>query len=299
MPNIRRAMKSDRIMKSLTGLTGSEFLSLLPVYKEILTTSVLGKERERAPGAGAEHTLGTPKEKLFHILFYVKCYPTSDVAGFFYDADRSQPCRWVGTYLPLPEKASGQKAVLPQRKIRSAEEFFRLFPGVREISADGTERPMRRGKDYGKQREDCSGKKKRHTRKNIVISGPDKRVLMLTPAGGGRRHDYAVSGESGIPGHLPVGQHVFTDSGFQGICKDYPHLHVGIPYKKPKGKELTFHQKIRNRIISSCRIIVGNAVCGIKRLKSLTHIYGNRRDDSDDLLMNVGCGLRNYHLSAA
>ncbi len=101
MLNIRRALKSDRIMKSLTGLTGSEFSRLVPVYKEILTASAVEKERERAPGAGVKHTLETAEEKLFYILFYVKCYPTSDVAGFFYDADRSQPCRWTGMYLPL------------------------------------------------------------------------------------------------------------------------------------------------------------------------------------------------------
>ncbi len=272
MPNIRRALKSDRIMKSLTGLAGSEFSHLVPVYKEILTASAVEKERERAPGAGAKHTLETAEEKLFHILFYVKCYPTSDAAGFFYDADRSQPCRRTGMYLPLPEKASGQKAVLPQRKISGAEEFIRLFPGVGEISADGTERPMRRSKKYAEQAENYSGKKNRHMRKNIVISDPDKRIPKLTPTGGGRRHDCALFRESGIPDHLPAGQTVFTDTGSQGIRKDYPHLHVGIPYKKPKGRKLTFHQKMRNRIISSCRIIVENAICGIERLKSLTDI---------------------------
>jgi hypothetical protein len=286
-------------MKSLTGLTGSEFLSLVPVYKEILTATAVEKDRVRAPGAGAKHTLGTAEKKLFYILFYVKCYPTFDVAGFFYDADRSQPCRWTGMYLPLLEKVLSRKAVLPQRKISSVEEFIRLYPEVGEIFVDGTERPVQRSKKFEKQREDYSGKKKRHTRKNIVISDSEKRILLLTPTEGGRRHDYALFKESGIADHLPEGQSVFTDTGFQGIRKDYPHLDVSIPYKKPKGKKLTFPQRMQNRIISSCSIIVENAICGIKRLKSLIDVYRNRRNNTDDLLMNVGCGLWNYHLSAS
>lgn len=299
MINIAGAMKSDRIMKSLTGMTVSEFTGILPVFGEILTASESAKERERAPGAGAKHTLATPEEKLFYILFYAKCYPSFDLAGFLYDADRSQPCRWAGTYLPILEKALGRKAVLPQRKISSAEEFIRLFPEVREVFADGTERPVQRRKDYEKQREDYSGKKNRHTRKNIVIGDSFKRVLILTHTEGGRNHDYSLFGNSGVPDNLPAGMNICTDLGFQGIKKDYPHLHVSIPYKKPKGKKLTFHQKIQNRIISSCRIVIENAICGIKRLKSLKDIYRNRRNDFEDMLMNVGCGLWNYHLSAA
>lgn len=299
MMNVDRALRSDRIMKSLTGMTVSEFVRFLPAYGEVLSVPGSEKKRLRAPGAGAKHTLGTPEEKLFFILFYIKCYPTFDVAGFFFDADRSQPCRWVGTYLPLLEKTLGKKVVLPERKISSAEEFIRLFPEVREVFADGTERPVQRRKNYEKQREDYSGKKKRHTRKNIVFTDSGRRILMLTATEGGRNHDYTLFRESIIPGHLPAGLNVSTDLGFQGIRKDYPHLQVSVPHKKPKGKELTFHQKIQNHITSSCRVIVENAICGIKRLKSLTDIYRNKRERLDDIFMNVGCGLWNYHLMAA
>ena len=91
MMNVERAVRSDRIMKSLTGITVSEFVSLLPAYGEVLNVSDSEKKRLRAPGAGAKHTPGTTEEKLFFTLFYIKCYPTFDVAGFFFDADRSQP----------------------------------------------------------------------------------------------------------------------------------------------------------------------------------------------------------------
>ena len=181
MTDIAHALKSERIMKALTGMTPSEFSDILPAFEKVLRQETLGKDRERAPGAGAEHTLKTPEEKLFYALFYVRCYPTCDMAAFFFGGvSPSQPCRWAHAFLPALEKALGKELVLPARKIGSPEEFFRLFPSVREVFADGTERPMRRSTDNARQKADYSGKKKRHTRKNIVVNDSGKRILFLS-----------------------------------------------------------------------------------------------------------------------
>jgi len=45
--------------------------------------------RKRAVGGGRRHTLKTPTDKLFFILFYLKCYPTFDLAGLLYGVDRA------------------------------------------------------------------------------------------------------------------------------------------------------------------------------------------------------------------
>jgi len=300
MINIAHALKSERIMKALTGMTPSEFSGILPAFEKVLRQEILGKDRERAPGAGAEHTLKTPEEKLFYALFYVRCYPTCDMAAFFFGGvSPSQPCRWTHTFLPILEKALGRELVLPARKIGSPEEFFRLFPSVREVFADGTERPMRRSRDNTRQRADYSGKKKRHTRKNLVVNDAGKRILFLSPTEPGSVHDYTVLKNSGIASVLPSGTITNTDLGFQGIKKDFPHLNVAIPHKKPRGGELTPEQKAENRMISSHRVISEHAIGGIKRLKSLKDIYRNRKKNFDDILMNIGCGVWNYHLKAA
>ena len=202
MINIAHALKSERIMKALTGMTPSEFPGILPASEKVLRQEIPGKDRERAPGAGAEHTLKTPDEKLFYALFYVRCYPTCDMAAFFSGGvSPPQPCRRTHTFLPIPEKAPGREPVLPARKIGSPEEFFRLFPSVREVFADGTERPMRRSKDNTRQRADCSGKKKRHTRKNIVVNDSGKRVLFLSRQ---NRAVYMIIQHLKIPESLPL-----------------------------------------------------------------------------------------------
>ena len=69
---------------------------------------------------------------------------------------------------PIVEKALGAKMVLPERKMRSVEEFMERYPTVKKVIIDGTERPISRPKDKERQKLNYSGKKKRHTRKHIA-----------------------------------------------------------------------------------------------------------------------------------
>ena len=46
--------------------------------------------------------------------------------------------------------------VLPERKISTMEELLEVFPDVRDILIDGTERPIQRPKDNEKQKENYS-----------------------------------------------------------------------------------------------------------------------------------------------
>ncbi|MDX1522062.1 MAG: transposase family protein [Anaerolineae bacterium] len=78
-------------MKALTGMTVLEFESLVITFSLVLQKyqATRKKNRTRAVGGGRKHTLTTAAERLFFILFYVKCYPTMDVAAFFFGVDRS------------------------------------------------------------------------------------------------------------------------------------------------------------------------------------------------------------------
>ena len=157
--------------------------------------------------------------------------------------------RWTHRFMPVLEKALGKELVLPARQIKSAEEFIRLFPEIKEVFIDGTERPVERSKNKEKQKQDYSGKKKRHTRKNIIVSDEKRRVLILTKTDPGSKHDYTELKESEISEYLPVNTVVNVDLGFQGIKKDYPDLDIKIPHKKPRGRELT---KGKKKKIVSC-----------------------------------------------
>jgi len=97
------------------------------------------------------------------------------------------------------EKALGRAMVLPERKISTMKELLEAFPDVRDLLIDGTERPIQRPKDNEKQKENYSGKKKMHTRKNIIISDKKKRIGYVSPTMNGKKHDYRMFKEEFPP----------------------------------------------------------------------------------------------------
>ena len=179
MIDINRAMKSRRLMRSLTGLDKKKFNNLLKDFTRVYKKQKMRVRvnRQRADGGGRKHTLMQTKELLFFILFYMKVYPTFDLAGFIFNVDKSQTNRWVHKLLPILEEALRQKVLLPKRKIKDADEFISHFPGVKDLFIDVTERPVQRKKRDKHQKREYSGKKKRHTRQSTVAVDENKNIL--------------------------------------------------------------------------------------------------------------------------
>ncbi|MBI5412705.1 transposase [Candidatus Peregrinibacteria bacterium] len=294
MIGIRKAFKNARLMKALTGLTAGEFSALPPAFMEAFGAS--RKRRGVRVGYGRHHTLIAWENKLFYILFYVKCYPTFDLASFvFGGVDRARTHEWAHEFLPVLEKALKRKIVLPERKMRIPEEFFGRFLGIKEIWIDGTERPVKRPKDGDGQKKRYSGKKKRHTVKNMIVSDRKKRILMVSRTRDGRQHDYSLFKKFRLPRSVPEQVKCWLDSGFQGVQKDFPELGVRMPKRAAGGHPLTEREKGRNKKISERRVLVENAIAGVKRFRSLTDVCRNRIGSFEDRLIPVGAGLWNLH----
>jgi len=287
-------------MRAITGLDRSEFEKLTRTFGQVAGKLLLQstEPREREIGGGRTHTLVTTEEKLFFILFYLKCYPTFDLAALFYDVDRSQTNRWVHHLLPLLEETLGRELVLPKRKIKSVEEFLQLFPEVKDVFIDGTERPVQRPKKKKQQEKHYSGKKKRHTKKNILLTDPRKRVLVLTQTKPGKHHDYALFKKSELPQKIPKAIGAWFDLGFKGVEKEYD-LSTVMPRKKSKHHPLTEEQKKENRLISGIRVMGEHAIAGVKRLKCVTDVYRNKKVNVADTFMLLSCGIWNFHLKVA
>lgn len=299
MLNLERILKQERFLRATTGLNRKAFEALLVSFAQAYEQSRIKPElkRKRAVGGGRKATLGSSREKLFYILLYCKCYPTFDLLGVLFGFDRSCAWDWVHGLLPVLEQTLGYKQALPERKLRSLEEFLERFPEVGEVILDGTERPVQRSKNSEQQKEHYSGKKKRHTRKHITGSTRKKRVILLSQAKGGRVHDKRQLEESGLVEYIPDAVAIEADLGFQGLQNEFDNVH--LPHKKPKGKELSEQQKQENREFSRQRVVCEHAHAGIKRYRAVTDVYRNRVPDFDDRLMLNAVGLWNFYLDAA
>lgn len=119
-----------------------------------------------------------------------------------------------------------------------------------EFFLDGTEGPIRRPKDPERQRRFYSGKKKRHTVKNDVITDRAGRVLYLSGTCEGKKSDKTIADEEGYA--FPPGSRLYQDKGFQGCAP--PGAEIRQPKKKPRGGELTEQEKATNRMTNRVRI---------------------------------------------
>lgn len=287
------AFKNDRLLKSLTGLTKTEFNHLLTSFEQLLYESLASKSRKRIVGGGRKGSLKTAAEKLFFVLFYMKVYPTFDLSGFIFNVDRSRTCRWVQQFLPLLEKALGRRCALPKRQITSIEEFTQLFPEVKDLFIDGMERKTQHPKSNKNKSRLYSGKSKTHTRKNLICSNYQKKILILSPTKNGRRHDKKLFDKENWGSWIPPNSSLWLDTGFIGISTKAAEIF--IPKKKSKNHPLTDNEKAENKAISSIRIKVEHAIAGLKRFATASGILRSKRGQ-DDKFMLIAAGLWNFHL---
>jgi len=300
MLNLDRIEKKRRLMRAMTGLTIEQFTNLLDSFDRHYEKSIdIARAKRgcvRKKGGGQKSRLSTPKLRLFFILTYIKCYPTYDVLGVLFDLDGGNCCDWVKRLLPVLESTLGEKQVLPKRKITSVAEFLQNFPGEKDLLIDGTERRIQRSSNAKTQRKHFSGKQHAHTRKNIVISNPERKILFVSPTKAGHYHDKKMFDKEPSFDFIPSHCTIWVDKGFQGIQKT--HKNVMMPKKKPKNGTLTSAEKADNSIISALRMPIENAFAGLKRMKCVYDVYRNR-NGQDDQFIFLTAGLWNLNLECS
>jgi hypothetical protein len=286
------------LLKCLTGLTVEGFVALLAAFAAAYAVELnhrderRGTPRQREPGAGQKGAMPHLADKLVFILFYFRLYPVQMAQGFFFGMRQPQANEWIHRLSPVLKTALGYDIQLPARHPQDIKAVLAACPGL-EFILDGTERPIRRPTDPARQRANFSGKKKRHTRKNNVIT--DKRtgkVKGLSPTVEGKRHDKKLADEQ--DGAFPPGSTLWKDTGFQGYEPN--KVKTLQPTRKPKGRDLSPDEKAANTAISRERILIEHTLGGVKVFRIVHDVFRNVREGFDDLVMEIACGLHNFRI---
>lgn len=298
MLNLNRIDKNERLLRAMTGLSLKQFDELLgdfdSAYEKAMDAQRSKRGCERKKGAGKKPRLASVRLKLFFVLIYLKCYPTYDLLGALFDLDSGNCCDWIKRLLPVLETTLGQKQVLPARKIRSVDEFLRLFPHEKDLLIDGTERRTQRSSHAKTQRKHYSGKQGCHTRKNLAMANPEKKILFLSSTKAGRYHDKKLFDKETSFRGIPSDRTLWLDKGFQSV--QHQHQNVMMPKKKPKNRQLTSDEKAENRVISALRMPIEHVFAGLKRMNCLRHVYRNR-NGQDNQFIFLSAGLWNLNLA--
>ena len=135
-------------MKALTGLSHTQFDSLLPVFTDMYQATqqhtyeqgVASGTRRRKPGGGAKGKLSTMAEKLQFVLYYYKTYPTFDVLGQQFAMARSKANAHLHKLSPVLYDTLVHLELMPSRALATPEELQAALQGVDRLLIDATER---------------------------------------------------------------------------------------------------------------------------------------------------------------
>ena len=280
---------------ALTGYTVEEFQALLPNFqvqfdKYVSAKTLDGKNRTRQYSEYKNAPLPTIADKLLFILIYLKQGETQELHATLFGMHQSDANVWIHCLHPILNEALADLGELPERDAKT----FSL--GIQDVGVyfhDGTERPIPRPKNAEKQKEFYSGKKKRHTVKNILIIGALCKIILLTITCEGKKHDKKIADESKYS--FPEGSQLYQDTGFQGFT--IAGITIIQPIKKPRGKELTQENKENNRLISQIRIRIEHAIGGVKRYRIVKDKVRAWKNNFRDKVMETCCGLHNFRLN--
>jgi DNA-binding transcriptional ArsR family regulator len=211
--------------------------------------------RRRKNRSGRPYGAGGLEDHLLVMLILYRCHITQDFLACLYGVDKATISRSLRRIEKLAQRSWGVK-----RRIRVSEDE------AQALLIDATEQPVQRPQRG--QKRYYSGKKKRHTIKNEIITAESGKIVSVSKSAPGTVHDITIR-RRGPP--LPENAHAYADSGYQGYQNDHPA--IDIPYKSSKNKKLTKDEKDYNHALSRFRVRVEHAIARMKRFRILADRY--------------------------
>lgn len=302
-------MKYDKVRNNptsflaLTSVSIALFDEILPFFTDAHDEyfrwhDIKGKSisRRRSHVIQSNSPLPTVADRLFFILCFLKNNPTQEYHAACFDMSQQQCGQWIHTLTEVLRIALKDAGVLPAK---TTEEFKKLLDQrggenvVHELIHDGTEREIPRPSNPDLQKEYYSGKKKKHTVKNAVISCMAGFILFTGATVEGKMHDKKIADTQYA---FPYETVLQQDTGYQGYAPE--NVTVVQPKKKPKGGVLADEEKAANTEISRKRIKVEHAIGGAKILRVVKDECRLRKNDFVGGIFHLAAGLHNLRFNA-
>jgi hypothetical protein len=291
------ADKTDKLL-SLTSLSKGAFENLSVEFEKqyVIHMDIYTLEGDiRTQRAYTEYKnspLPDIKDKLLFILIYIKQNLTQEMMSLIFAIHQPRVHLWIYTLIQVLRMTFRSMGDAPARDMVGLKEKLETVElGTDPFLQDGTERPIPRPGDDLEQHEHYSGKKKRHTIKNLVLVH-NLTMLFLSYTCNGKVHDKKIADSCPYP--LPEGSILGQDLGFIGYLLE--GTLILMPHKKPKGGELTKEQKLENQRISSLRVPVEHVLGSVKRCRIVGDVIRLWSGEIRDTVMEVCCSLHNFRL---
>lgn len=290
---------------SLTGMTRGEFDTLLLRFcqaeadrRDHSTQTRDGQPRQRAAGAGRPYAHGAA-DRLLLALLWLRIYPTYEVLGFFFGLHKRNAQLNVRNVLEVLDSLRDFPFDRPgkdRKKQRSAAEVMAAFPDVRFL-IDAKEQRINKPAGEEKQKPYYSGKKKAHTIKTQFVVNPRGQIELVSASVPGATHDLTLLRGSGVLERLGEGEGAMMDKGYVGVDKDFPEVPLVLPFKKPRGGELSDFQRDHNRRVAKDRIVVEHTIAQVNRFTVLRQVFRGKQRERHTKVIGVVAKLVNERLA--
>jgi len=291
MLSFDRVKSNVEVFQAMTSITVEEFMILCTAFETAWETYFGVKKESEPSGPGRRPELRSLEDNLFFILFYLKCYPLQMVIGFLFGMSQSTANDWIHKLTSVLRIALDNLEALPERDPTAVSKYLLSQEEQQRLAIDATERRVERPSDNDTQKFYYSGKKKCHSVKNNIIVGEiGRKIIYLGDTHEGKMHDKKIADSENV--EFPEGTELDKDTGYQGY--EPPGVKTYQPKKKPKGGELTEEEKEENRLLSRIRVVVEHVIGGVKRLHIVKDVFRNKKEDFEDLVMEIACGLHNF-----
>lgn len=230
-------------------------------------------------------------ERLYFVLVYLKQNAIQELIAELFGMTQAQCNQWFHCLYGILVDALRESGSTPAS---DNDGLQRILAGLKDsgqpqvLLHDGTEREVPRPVSREDQKDKYSGKKKRHTVKNAVVTTVAGAILFVGATVSGRVHDKRIADWQYS---IPTEWTVYQDTGYVGYR---PGANTVMPVKKPKGGELTEEQKAYNREVSSVRVRVEHHIGSAKILKVLREECRLRKNNIVDGLFHTGSAIHNF-----
>ena len=295
-------LKNPTRFVAMTGYLPERFYELLPFFKEahdeyLSKYQMNGKLRKgiRKFILYANSPLPCIEERLAFMLSYLKLNPLQEQHADTFDMQQKQCNAYVHGLKTILDKALHLACAVPAQSDEALQSQLCAIslPAPQSVNLlhDGVERAIPRPVDEQSQHENYSGKKKRHTVKNALISTMLCLILFVSATVAGSLHDKKIAEQHY---RIPKGFTLWQDSGYQGYKPE--GVDVRQPAKKPRTRELSREQKERNRFIASFRVRVEHAICSVKRYRIVKEQCRLRKNGFVDKVFLSCAALHNFRI---
>ncbi len=141
-------------------------------YHQVKKEAIAKTETRLIKSGGGRKSILNTEEQIILTLYYLQNHPTFEILGIIFNVSESTANNIFHSWIDILNEILPSSLLEQVKKNPSDEQWVKEILTELELLVDSCEQDRERPSDYEEQKKHYSGKKKRHTFKNQLITTP-------------------------------------------------------------------------------------------------------------------------------